>query len=43
MAFGAKGNDRFAADALDGSFRQASVRVLRDQVEIGGNQLKLNG
>jgi hypothetical protein len=30
MAFGVKGNDRFAADALDGSLRQSSVRVLRD-------------
>jgi hypothetical protein len=43
MAFGVNGNDSFAADALDGPFRQSPVRVLRDQVEISRNQLKLNG
>jgi len=42
MTFRVQRNNGFASDALNGSFRQPPVGVLRNQVQISGNQLKLN-
>src|SRR6266481_5404213 len=35
-------DDRFSTDSLDASSGEALIRVLRNLLEVGGNQLKLD-
>ena len=41
-AFDLETNNRFASDAFDYSFRQTPVIILRNEIEVSGDQLKLD-